>query len=63
MTEKLCPNCEGEECVKNMDLCEGCERCKTCWGTGIVEYQIAVDDFDERGCPDCYDFGADRYED
>ena len=46
-----------------MDLCEGCERCKTCWGTGIVEYQIAVDDFDERGCPDCYDFGADRYED
>ena len=63
MTEKICPNCEDNECEKNMDFCEGCERCKTCFGTGTVEYQLAVDDFDTRGCPDCFDFGDDRYED
>ena len=63
MTEKICPNCESQECEEGMDLCEGCERCKTCFGTGIQEYQIAVDDFKEMGCEDCYDFGDDRYDD
>ena len=60
MTEKICPNCESQECEEGMDLCEGCERCKTCFGTGIQEYQIAVDDFKEMGCEACgYEYGED----
>ena len=51
--QKTCPNCEDQDCEIDMDLCEGCERCKTCFGTGIQEYQIAVDDFREMGCEDC----------
>lgn len=53
MTEKTCPNCEDQPCEVGTDLCEDCDRCKTCYGTGIVEYQIAVDDFKEMGCEDC----------
>ena len=53
MTEKTCPNCEDQDCEKGTDLCEGCERCKECYGTGIVEYQIAVDDFKPMGCDAC----------
>ena len=53
MTEQTCPNCEDQPCGQGTDLCEGCERCKTCYGTGIQEYQIAVDDFKKMGCEDC----------
>lgn len=59
MTEHTCPNCEDHDCEKGMDLCEDCQRCKTCFGTGIVEYQIAVDDFKEMCCEDCNDGGED----
>ena len=53
MTEQTCPNCEDRDCEKGTDLCEDCERCKTCFGTCIQEYQIAVDDFKQMGCEDC----------
>ena len=53
MTEKICPNCEDTQCEVDSNLCEGCDRCKTCYGTGVVEYQIAVDDFKEMFCEDC----------
>ena len=62
--QKTCPNCEDQDCEIDMDLCEGCERCKTCFGTGIQEYQIAVDDFKEMGCEDCgYDPNEDYDDD
>jgi hypothetical protein len=59
LTEKTCPNCEDQDCEKGTDLCEGCERCKECFGTGIVEYQIAVDDFKDVACELCNDGGDD----
>ena len=52
ITETTCPNCDDWK-EANEEFCEGCQRCKTCYGTGIQEYQIAVDDFKEMGCEDC----------
>ena len=52
MTEHTCPNCDDWK-ETDEEICEGCQKCKTCFGTGIQEYQIAVDDFKEMGCEDC----------
>ena len=52
MTEHTCPNCDDYK-ETDEEICEGCQKCKTCFGTGIQEYQIAVDDFREMGCEDC----------
>jgi len=57
--EKGCTQSTWDE---DSDFCEEHCKCKECDGTGIVEIQIAVDDFLERGCDVCgmYDDDDDR---
>ncbi len=57
-----CPNCDDWK-ETDEEICEGCQKCKTCFGTGVVEYQIAVDDFREMGCEDCGYDPSEDYDD
>jgi len=44
---------------EDSDFCEEHCLCKECDGTGIIEHQIAVDDFEEWACDVCGKYDDD----